>query len=171
MLCQRIKARVRFCNAERANHAFLQWICDRFEEFVPSISPMGLILCFLASLTSALGPVTVEFISNVREDGMQSTWPQPAGNFFLFVAGPGQFKSGTMMLVHRALDTILGIFQNLKHSLGGTVSVHAWVDHLVEDAIFRDGSTSAWFERIKGTRCAPHAPACHLMFSEYVVRS
>lgn len=142
----------------RAKHILLDTLHARFNEFVPGVSICGLLLCTLATTTTLLGPVTVDFISCVRDDGTQSTWQQPAGNFYLFVAGPGQFKSGTMNICSKALDATIDAIQQLKSSLGGTISVHKWIDHIIRDAggsVFRDGSTSAWFERIKGARpCA-----------------
>lgn len=142
-----------------AEHRLLRFINSRFDEFVPGVSSVGLLMCFLASVTTLLGPVTIEFISSVRPDGAQATWSQPAGCFFLFVAGPGQFKSGTMQICSNAVHTVLQCVKNLKASLGGSINVHGWVDHITDQAsIFKDGSTSAWFERIKGALRGRRAP-------------
>lgn len=88
-------------------HQLLEFINRRFDEFVPGVSSIGLLMCFLASATTLLGPVTIEFISSVRPDGSQATWSQPAGCFYLFVAGPGQFKSGTMQICSNAIHAVL----------------------------------------------------------------
>ena len=147
-----LTARASFVRGAAANkHDLLRFINSRFDEFVPGVSSAGLLLCFLASVTTLLGPITIEFISSVRPDGAQSTWSQPAGCFYLFVAGPGQFKSGTMSICSNAIDAVLQCVKSLKVSLGGSIDVHSWVDHITDQvSIFKDGSTSAWFERIKG---------------------
>lgn len=161
--------RVCWC-AEAGRSPLVRELLDRFEEFVPGVSGMGLLNCFIPTLTTLLGPITVDFISSVRADGTQATWGQAAGDFYLYVAGPGQFKTGTMLVCNTALHIVMSAVKTLKASLGGTISVHTWVNHVDFDAsVFRDGSTSAWFERIKGEcpptpappRTLPRASASH----------
>ena len=116
---------------------------------MPGVSGQGLLLAFIAAATTLVGPVTAELISSVKSDGTQSCWSQPAGDFFLFISGPGQYKSGVLHNVYSALLRVQEVFASLKTSLGGTIMAHEWLAHLHKSSIFRDGSTSAWFERIK----------------------
>lgn len=93
----------------------LAFIKDRFAEFVPNVSPMGVWLGFSAALTTVLGPVTSVLISSVNDDGSQASWAQPAGDFFFFVSGPGQFKSGALNLCTSAIHEVLHVCTRRGH--------------------------------------------------------
>lgn len=46
------------------------------------------------------------------------------------VSGPGQFKTASMNACIDALGAVVTLLSDLKTSLGGSVAVHEWVDHI-----------------------------------------
>ena len=134
-----------------AHDAFVAALLRRWDEYMTGVTPHGLLLMLIGTTTSLLGPITAEYITGVHtEDGSQSVWPQPQGTFYLFVGGPGTFKSGTQDLAADATQASIDLFTTLKDSLGGNSPANEWVSHFhPTDTMFRDGSTSNWFDRLK----------------------
>ena len=131
--------------------ALLQYILQPWQTFMPGFSIHGYLIMHLASSQALLGPISPEYITAVKaDDGSQSVWRQPSGDFWCLFAGPGMFKSGTQNIAAEAAMGCIDAVAAIKDSLGGACELNQWVSHFDrKDTMFRDGSTSHWFERLK----------------------